>query len=131
MISTNLELIRQDRVGRLRFNAAQRRAFVDAFENSGMSGPQFAAHHGLKYQTFATWLQKRKRATGAYPALNPHTHFSPLLLAEVETPPSTEEDSATPLEIRLPGGSMIFLSNSSQLPFVVALLRELSASQPC
>ncbi|WP_425494636.1 hypothetical protein [Luteolibacter pohnpeiensis] len=43
-----------------------------------MSGPQFAAHHGLKYQTFATWLQKRKRATGAYPVVAVPDHFPPL-----------------------------------------------------
>jgi hypothetical protein len=32
-----------------------------------VSGPKFAALVGVKYQTFATWMQKRKRRQGKYP----------------------------------------------------------------
>jgi len=34
---------------------------VEAYQASGLSGPRFAALHGVKYQTLANRLQKRKR----------------------------------------------------------------------
>ncbi|WAC21095.1 hypothetical protein OVA24_06825 [Luteolibacter sp. SL250] len=79
------KLIKVDAIGRVRTAAAQREALLDAYESSGLSGPEFAARHGVKYLTFATWLQKRKRRTGSYPALaHPDgTKAFPVLLAEV------------------------------------------------
>lgn len=102
MTTTN-ELVRSDCLGRIRVSVSQREAILDACETSGMSGPQFAAHHGVKYQTFATWLQKRRRADGGYPALPAPDNFPTLILAEVEAPVSERPLAATPLEIRLPG----------------------------
>lgn len=37
-----------------------------SFERSGLSGTKYAELIEVKYQTFATWLQKRKRERGAY-----------------------------------------------------------------
>jgi len=45
-------LIKVDCLGRVRASAAQRDALLDVFAASGLSGPQFAAQHGVKYQTF-------------------------------------------------------------------------------
>ena len=53
-------LIRTDQIGRLRFTADQRRGLLDAFESSGQSASGFAAQHGIKYTTFANWVQKRR-----------------------------------------------------------------------
>lgn len=39
---------------------------VDEFEKSGMSGQAFAQLVGMNYQTFATWVQKRRKKTGYY-----------------------------------------------------------------
>ncbi|XHR26745.1 MAG: hypothetical protein ACFUZC_12385 [Chthoniobacteraceae bacterium] len=41
---------------------------LDEFERCGVSAAEFAAHIGVKYQTFAHWRQRRKdrkRAMGA------------------------------------------------------------------
>ncbi len=54
-----------DCIGRLRTTPEHRKALVGAFEDSALSGPEFCFHHGIKYQTFATWLQKHRRETGA------------------------------------------------------------------
>jgi len=35
----------------------QRERILDEYERSGLSGAKFAAVYGVKYQTFATWLQ--------------------------------------------------------------------------
>ena len=40
---------------------AQREALLDAFERSGLAGMKFAALHGVKYPSFANWVQQRKR----------------------------------------------------------------------
>jgi len=89
------------------------------------------AHRLLKYQTFATWLQKRRRAGGGYPALPAPDNFPTLILAEVEAPMPGRPPATTPLEIRLPGEAVLLLSDSSQLPLAAALLRQISSSRPC
>ncbi|MBX3742524.1 MAG: hypothetical protein KF712_16175 [Akkermansiaceae bacterium] len=123
------KLIRMDAIGRVRTSASQREALLDAYGSSGLSGPEFAARHGVKYQTFATWLQKRKRRTGGYPSMAaPDGGSFPLLLAEVECaegPPA----STTPLEVRLPGGASIAIHGGAQLGLAVELLRQLA--RPC
>lgn len=123
------DLIKVDCIGRVRTSESQRDALLDAFATSGLSGPEFAARHGVKYQTFATWLQKRKRRTGQY---SPHPSSSdvpsfPLLLAEVESlePPIA---STKPLEVVLPGGASISVTDESQLALVAKLIRELNSS---
>ena len=45
----------------MRTPRAKREAILDEYERSGMSGPEFAGYLGIKYQTFATWAQKRKK----------------------------------------------------------------------
>lgn len=42
---------------------------MEAFASSGLSGLEFAALHGVKYQTFASWLQKRKHSGGTLAGL--------------------------------------------------------------
>jgi len=58
---TTLEILKQDRKGRVRTPRAKQEAILDEYERSGMSGPEFAEYLGLKYQTFATWVQKRRK----------------------------------------------------------------------
>jgi hypothetical protein len=132
MTTTNpdLGLIKVDCIGRVRTTLEHRKALVAAFDDSALSGPEFCSHHGIKYQTFATWLQKHRRATGAYASdLRPP---SLLLLAEVEIPDgSLAGTPVEPVEIRLPGGALLLLKTTGQLPLAVALLRELKGSQPC
>lgn len=54
-------ILKTDRLGRVRTPVAQREALLDAFERSGLSGMKFAALHGVKYPSFANWVQGRKR----------------------------------------------------------------------
>lgn len=41
--------------------AARREALLDEFERSGSSAMRFARLAGLKYSTFANWVQARRR----------------------------------------------------------------------
>ena len=54
-------LIKIGRMGRMRFTREQREKILDAYEASGSSGTDFAKIHGIKYQTLATWVQRRRR----------------------------------------------------------------------
>jgi len=58
---TTLEILKQDRLGRVRVSEERRKALLEEYERSGMSGQEYAAFVGIKYQTFATWVQKRRR----------------------------------------------------------------------
>src|ERR1700758_2999919 len=61
-------ILKIDVLGRVKTPAARREQLLDEFERSGLSGQQFAELVGVKYQTFATWAQKRRRQRGTYPA---------------------------------------------------------------
>ena len=63
MTSMNPEpiILKTDGLGRVRTPLAQRELMLDAFERIGLSGMKFAALHGVKYSSFANWVQQRKR----------------------------------------------------------------------
>jgi transposase len=65
--STEPTLLKTDVLGRVKHSREQRERILDEYERSGVSGPKFAALVGVKYQTFATWKQQRKRRQGKYP----------------------------------------------------------------
>lgn len=54
------EPLKTDAVGRVRTPAAKRAEILEAFERSGVSGVEFAALVGVKYPTFAAWVQARR-----------------------------------------------------------------------
>ena len=59
-------LLKTDVLGRVRVSSARRESILDEFERSGVSGQAFAAHLGMKYSTFAGWMQRRRRERGEY-----------------------------------------------------------------
>ena len=61
MIEADGNVIKTDGKGRVRMPADQREKLLEEFERSGISGPQFAAEVGVKYQTLAGWVRKRRQ----------------------------------------------------------------------
>ena len=55
------QIIPADTLGRLRMSAERREGLLDEFERSGLNGAKFAALMGLKYPTFAGWVQRRRQ----------------------------------------------------------------------
>jgi hypothetical protein len=55
------EILRADVRGRVQVTAERRKVLLDEFDRSGMSGAGFAKHYGIKYTTFAYWIQARRR----------------------------------------------------------------------
>jgi DNA-binding transcriptional regulator YiaG len=117
------ELLRTDELGRIRTSATRREQLLDEFERSGLSGKKFAALVGVKYQTFTTWAQKRRRKTGSQPT-KPKSDPVKWLEAVVEQP-----ETHTVLVLHVPGGVRVEINDPKQLPLVAELLHLLA--QPC
>lgn len=54
--------LKKDALVRMKHPAAQRTTMINEFERSGLSGAAFARSVGVDYQTFASWVQKRRDA---------------------------------------------------------------------
>jgi transposase-like protein len=122
MTATHDIVIKSDRRGRLRFTPGQRAAMLEAYDASGLSGPKFAQLHGINYQTFAAWVQRRKRQ--AAPAPTGGGLFT-LLEAAVDGRPERG------LEVVLPGGARLLIDSRAHLELAAALIRQLQSPQPC
>ena len=123
MNATHDSLVKFDRRGRLRYAPEQKAALMEAFAASGLSGPKFAALHGVKYQTFAAWLQKQKHTTATRGLPAPQDWA----LVEVALPAS--RGNAGGLTVILPGGAELHVAKADVVPLAAALIRELS--RPC
>lgn len=138
--STNrneLGLIKTDSLGRVYVDKAHREALLDSFETSALSGPKFATLHGVKYQTFATWMQKRKRERGQYPVATGSESTQKLIdsLVELELPPSAAEAeskfSGEGLFVEHASGVTMTIADERQAVLAAVLLNQLSPSSPC
>lgn len=137
------DLLKTDVLGRTRMSRAQREALLDTFETSSMTGQAFALQHGIKIQTFASWIQKRRRDRGDYQnesvcrKLRMRKNTTPMR-SQKTTPPATalnlievdlrkDPTASTALEVILPGGAIVRISHESQITLLQLLLRQL----PC
>jgi hypothetical protein len=59
------QLLKVDVDGRVWMPRARREALLDEFERGGTPAAEFARLVGLKYPTFASWVQQRRRARAA------------------------------------------------------------------
>ena len=128
--SSALALIKTDALGRMRTSSERREMLLNEFDRSGMSGAEFAAMIGIKYQTFAGWRQRRARQR-KFEALARVPAKSPLRLIEAVVaakPEGTVPDLG--LIIQLPGGARMEVTHADQLPLVSAVLKSLQASAP-
>jgi transposase len=129
MDTTSL-ILKRDSRGRVRTPLEQREALLDEFEGSGLPATKFAAMAGVRYQTFATWVQKRRReaaamGTGLQEAKASAVAEATLRLVEAVR----EEDSvAAGVRIELPGGAGLELRRPDQAGLVAALLKSLATS---
>jgi transposase-like protein len=108
-----------DTKGRVRTSKDQRRVILAEFERSGASAAQFAQRTGLKYSTFAGWVQRHRRRKRPGPK-------SAVRLLEAVVAPTPLK---APLAVQLPGGARLEIREASQIPLVVALVRALE--KPC
>ena len=128
-------LLKTDAVGRVRTPAARREHLLDEFERSGMSGVQFAEFVGIKYQTFATWaqLRRRRRKTPANPKppvkadATKQVRWMEAVLEQAQSP---TESNTSALVVHLPCGACVEITDVKQVTVAVALVRALGLQAP-
>ena len=135
------EVLKTDALGRVRVKTARREALLDEFERGGTSAQAFAKLVGINYQTFASWIQKRRRARRQYPAVPiktlPSTATTADALRLVEAVVDHDADrtvaaaGSESLCVYLPGGARVEVHDAQQARLAAELLRALSLTQPC
>jgi transposase-like protein len=117
-------LLKADARGRVRATPERRAAILAEFDRSGVSAAQFAKLAGIKYSTFAQWVQRHRRPR---PPRKPVGRALRLLEAIVaphaQSPVRTDE----PLRLHLPGGGQLAVTSPAHVPLVAALLQALAA----
>jgi hypothetical protein len=118
-------VIKTDVLGRIKTPPERRKTLLEEFERSGLSGKKFAALAGIKYQTFACWLQKRRRQgkSQARPADTVRW-----LEAVVEKAQTSGVKGPLALVVELPGGARMEISDTTQAGLAASLLRALEKS---
>jgi len=111
----------------MRTSAERRESLLAEFDQSGLSAAKFAQLSGLKYQTFAGWVQKRRQRQPKSPAKA--TDPAKWLEAVVEQAQLPVAHGGAALVLQLPGGVQAELADSKQVPLAAALLRALES--PC
>ena len=135
------EVFKVDARGRVQTQHARREELLDEFERSGASGQAFARLVGVKYQTFASWIQKRRRARRQGPptakvAALPASPTTAAALRLVEAVIERDGDDAAAasgegLCVHLPGGARLEVRDTRQARLAAELLRALSLTRPC
>lgn len=120
------EVIKTDVLGRMRTPAARREGLLHEFEKSGLSAKKFAELSGIKYQTLATWLQKRRQQSKSSVKATDTVKWLEAVVEQAQNPVA---QSASSVVLRLPGGAQIELADRKQIPMAAALVRALA--QPC
>src|ERR1035438_9113709 len=124
-----ISIIKTDAVGRRQTPAARREGLLDEFERSGLSAAKFAVLTGLKYSTFAAWVQRRRKQPNSA-AKVPAKSADPVhwLEAVVATAQTTGEPIPAVVVLQLPGGVRLDVSDERQAALAAMLVRALAKS---
>lgn len=123
-------VLKTDSRGRVRTPAARREQLLDEFERSGVSGVKFAALTGIKYQTLASWVQRRRRLRGSSGPTATKTQAQVRWLeAVVAEAQAAATVSGTSVKVHLPNGVWMEVTEAPQAVLAAALLRALE--RPC
>lgn len=135
------QIIKTDELGRVRTSRERREALLEEYERSGMSGAAFAQWAGIKYTTFASWTQKRRRAKKAVapsepPASEPQSapaNSKPLRWVEavVDHDTKTSDVARAGLVVHLPGGARMEISDSKSATLAAEVLSQLQRASGC
>lgn len=91
---------------------------MSAWRGSGLTQAAFAKREGVRYSTFAHWVQQAARKTPA--VRSPRTNLPrQVKFAEVALPAAL----APALEVRLPDGTLLRGGNAAELAKLVRALR--------
>ncbi len=117
-------ILKTDTRGRMRTPLARQEQLLDEFERSSLSAAKFAALTGLKYQTFAGWVQRRRKQRSATaPVVTSAPRQLRWLEAVVDQAAGAEPAG---LCVQLPGGARLEVTTPQQAVLAAELLRALA-----
>jgi hypothetical protein len=136
--TTGERLLKTDTRGRVRTPAKRRRALLKEFAGSGLSARKFAALVGVRYSTFAHWVQRFREEGGeivpvqAVPPNSPAERPVRWMEAIVAGGAAMAAPEPRGLCVRLPGGAQMEIAAVEQVKLAVQLLRALAEGpRPC
>jgi transposase-like protein len=108
--------VRRDRRGRVSWPRERREQLLDEYEHSGLSQAAFARREGVRYPTFAHWVQERRRG-----ALENQAGVVPRFV-EVGVPVAPPSPARSELSVSLPDGVVVRGMDPRGLARLVKLL---------
>lgn len=126
--NTTEGVIKSDTIGRMITPTERRRSLVEEYEKSGLSGTKFAALVGVKYTTFAGWLQRYRRQRGGRGEVKgvadaaSQMRWLETVIEQAQSPAGKDRSA---LIVQLPGGARAEISTVHQAGLVAALLQAL------
>jgi len=133
-------IIKLDTRGRMRTTRERREALLAEFDRSGMSGQKFAAWAGIKYSTWANWVQQRRKKQGQVPSAPSETKPGEDASNNVRwleavvgasTQKATVKSKTGALVVQGAGGMRIEIADEAQVKLAAQLLRELGWKPGC
>ena len=122
------KIVKRDVLGRVKTPRERRAAILEEFDKSGMSGQKFAAWAGIKYTTFANWLQQRRKQRKGEGSSGAEPSDGVQWLEAVVTKPRRGQAPANlkagGLMVHVAGGVRIEIAEAKQVSLAVQLLRE-------
>jgi hypothetical protein len=128
--TTGDQILIQDSIGRVRTPRWRQEVLLEEYERSGMSGAAFAEHVGIKYQTFATWAQNKRKRSSCDQKAPGESHPVQWVEAMVPARPDAEV-RALGLQIRLGGGSVMEIADRNGAMLAAEILRHLGEARAC
>jgi len=133
-----LKILKRDAVGRVSYSAGQREAILDEFERSGLKWEAFARMTGRQYQTFASWIQRRRHERGDYqmaaPALKESRRPVPvvrLMEAVMAGPVHPEAEGEPSLRLEMRYGTQLLVADGTRVILAGKTIQTRAAAEPC
>jgi len=127
------QILKTDSRGRVHVSAQRRGELLAEYDRSGLSAPKFAALSGIKYQTLAGWLhRRRKEAPVSGPVVTRRAAAKTVQWFETvveEARGATAPMREAGLVVRLPSGATVEVATLAQAPIAAALLRAWEQAQ--
>ena len=128
MINGAGAILKTDEAGRVRTPAVRRESLLDEFERSGLSGTKFATLAGIKYQTLAAWVRKRRGQRDVSPTATVKAAASARWLEAVVEQAQNSSGHTAVMVLQLPGGVRVEVADEKQAVLAAALIKALAKS---
>ena len=124
---SSAELLKVDTKGRIRVSRERRKVLLEEYDRGGMSAMQFAQWAGVKYPTFATWIQDRRREE----AKAANRGSTSEAVTWVEAVVDAGKPASSVVIVHLSCGARMEISDQRQAALAAELLRHLGGTRGC